>query len=299
LTFDFSVRATNGAGSDDETWSVLVSAAAPCDPVRITGFEGFAPGSTVLFNLPRFSGSTSNDLALTPNVAQVSNLAAFTGAQSNLVQWQFLDTDPQRWMRLTTFNVPNVPNPTVELHRPIRVRMRVDAGRFRLAVGIRETATTAEAGQNGGTAGTIEWVGAAGDINGAPQGVVVEPMPGVWQTFIFDPLTDPIHTFTGDGTLATITNKGVLEHLAFSVVDTVGPFTVYIDDIDHLCGLPDYGDLDLDGDVDLADHDLIVDCLQGPGVAAVGDCLDADADGDVDVDLEDWAAFQGVFSGGF
>ena len=55
-------------------------------------------------------------------------------------------------------------------------RLRIDAGQLRLAVGIRETGTDAEVGADGGTSGTIEWIGVAEDINGAPQGVLVEPL---------------------------------------------------------------------------------------------------------------------------
>ena len=38
--------------------------------------------------------------------------------------------------------------------------------------------------------------------------------------------------------LASFTNKGTLEHLAFAVVDTVGPFVIYVDDVELLCDSP-------------------------------------------------------------
>jgi hypothetical protein len=287
--FTFSVQAANLAGSDTESWSVQVAGVPPCTRWLATDFEGYDPGTRVMFNLPRYSGSTLNDLATTPNVAEVSaDAPAFGGSQSLKVQWQWIDTDPQRWMRLTTSNAPYVPNPTITLDRPVRVRLRAESGRFRLAIGIRETGTSAEIGENGGTSGSIEWVGAASDDNGAPQGVLVEPMPGVWQTFIFDPLTDPIHDMTGDGALYTPTNKGVLEHIAFSIVDSAGPITVYIDDVELLCGPPPFGDMDGDGDVDLGDHPLWVACMQGPNISVGPECEAADADDDTDVDLRDF-----------
>ena len=190
-----------------------------------------------------------------------------------------------------------MPNPTVAFDRPLRVRLRLDSGRFRLALGIRETGTSAEIGDNGGTSGTIEWIGVNSDRDGAPQGMLVTPMPGVWQTFIFQPASDSVHGMTGDGILWTQTNKGVLEHLAFSVVDTVGPFTVYIDDIDVLCALPSFGDLDHDGDVSVADHALFAPCVSGPAASPSGDCGEADANDDNRVDLFDFAAFQREFTG--
>jgi len=295
--FTFSVQADNLAGSDTEDWFVQVVGAPPCTRWLATDFEGYDPGTRVMFNLPRYSGSTSADLATSPNVAEVSaDAPAFSGSQSLKVQWQWIDTDPQRWMRLTTSNAPYVPNPTITLDRPVRVRLRAEAGRFRLAIGIRETGTSAEIGEDGGTSGTIEWVGAASDDNGAPQGVLVEPMPGVWQTFVFNPLTDPIHGMTGDGTLYTPTNKGVLEHVAFSIVDSAGPITVYIDDVELLCGVPPFGDMDGDFDVDLDDYPLWEDCFMGPDVLIDGSCQMASGDGDADVDLIDFRLFSALLA---
>ena len=59
------------------------------------------------------------------------------------------------------------------------------------------------------------------------------------------------------------------------------------------------GDLDHDGDVDLADFVLFADCLNGPGVAyPVGcDAADLESPADGDVDLADFAAFQAAFPG--
>lgn len=292
----FTVRATNSLGSDDESWQVQVDASAPCSPFELMDFEPYSTGANVLFRTPRYSGTTVNDLATSPNVAAVTDaVAAFSGEKCYRVEWQYIDTDPQRWMRLTTHDAPGRPNPTVLLHHLIRVRMRVDSGRFRLAAGIRETDTIAEVGDDGGASGTIEWVGAETDIDGAPQGVLVEPMPGVWQTFTFDLQRDPIHGFTGDGILATANDKGVFEHLAFSVVDAVGPFTVYLDDIEFLCVGP--ADYDQDGDVDADDAMLFEDCASGTGIPAPTECADRDFDADGDVDQADFGVFQRCVSG--
>ena len=294
----FTVRASGPGGFDDESWQVAVTAPPTCQKVTLSSFEGYANGTRVLFRNPRYSGSTSTDLLASPDVAAVTDaVTAYSPTKSYLVQWQFVDTAPDRWMRLTTNTVANLPNPTIALDRPLRVRLQLEGGRLRLCAGVRETGTTAELGADGGTTGTIEWIGAATDISQAPQGVLVEPQPGVWQTLVFDPATDPIHTMTGDGVLWTSTGKGVLEHLAFAVVDSAGPFTVHLDDVEQLCGVPAFGDFDSDGDADLTDFDALVDCLHGPGVIVTGACLAADADADQDVDLRDVAAFQREFTG--
>ncbi len=52
------------------------------------------------------------------------------------------------------------------------------------------------------------------------------------------------------------------------------------------------GDMDGDGDVDLADYPDFEACLLGPGSAAGVDCLCADFNEDGDVDLIDFSAFQ-------
>jgi len=294
--FDFVVEASNTAGSDQESWTVQVSATAPCDKFDLADFDAYAAGQSVLFNLPRFSGSTSNDLALSPNVAEVDAAAApFSPPNAMRVEWQYVDTDPQRWMRLTTFNGAQIPNPTIPLDRPLRVRLRLDGGALLVSLGIRETGASAELGEDGGTGGTIEWVGADSDVNGAPQGKLLEGAAGVWQTLIFDPLSDPIHGFTGDGNLVTATGLGVLEHLGFAVLDSPGPFTLHIDDIDVLCGLPDYGDFNGDADILFADYEFFNDCMQGPDVSVAGDCLAADDNLDTDVDMGDFVEFQRVF----
>lgn len=291
--FGFTARAANGAGTDDESWDVAVADEPPCDRFALIDFDDYADGQAAMFNLPRFSGSTSDDLAASPNVAEVDDgVGGFDDAHALRFEWAFLDGAPQRWVRLTTFNGPGVPNPTIPLDRPLRLRFRLDAGSLLLSLGIRETGTNADYGDDGGTGGTLEWLGATSDVSGAPQGVRIDALPGVWQTIVLDPARDPLHGFTGDGTLFSPSGKGVFEHIALSTLGDTGPFTLWVDDIEVLCPLPDYGDLDGDGEVTPLDAGPLFDCLDGPAVTVGGACLAADADGDDDVDLHDVAEFQ-------
>lgn len=79
----------------------------------LADFENFNDGTEVMFQDPRFSGSTSANLLATPNTNGVSSLAAFEGSKSYRIQYQFVDNSPTRWIRLTTNAATNLPNPTI------------------------------------------------------------------------------------------------------------------------------------------------------------------------------------------
>jgi len=252
----------------------------------------------VMFQNPRYSGSTLGHLAPTPDSAAVSSaVPAYSGGKTCRVDWAWLDASPTRWLRLTTSQAANVPNPTIDLRRPVRIRLRLDAGSLLLSLGVRETGLDVPIGENGGTSGTIEWVGATAVVpGGGPEGVLVTASPGVWQTITFRPSPDLIRPMTGDGNLGAAYDKGVLEHLAFTITDTVGPITVYLDSIEQPC--PPRADFDADGDVDLIDFGLLQNCMSGASVAQdAPECRPARLDADSDVDRDDYGIFQNCLSG--
>jgi hypothetical protein len=87
-----------------------------------------------------------------PDVNEVTDeVIPFAGDKCFKLEWQFVDTGLERWMRATSHYADNVPNPTIELDKPIRVRLRLDSGSLRVTLGVRETGTTAPVGQDGGT----------------------------------------------------------------------------------------------------------------------------------------------------
>jgi hypothetical protein len=78
-------------------------------------------GTESVFQEPRFSGSTTANLQMTPNTSLVTNSMAHTGTQSNQIDFEFL-TDapaPANWLRLTTSNTANTPNPLVRLRESV------------------------------------------------------------------------------------------------------------------------------------------------------------------------------------
>lgn len=68
-----------------------------------------------------------------------------------------------------------------------------------------------------------------------------------------------------------------------------------------MSGVPDecesYGDLDLDGDVDLRDFASLATCFTAAGGSAEGDCACYDSDGDGDVDADDYAELATQMNG--
>jgi len=214
----------------------------------ISNFDGSGVAGRMIFHRPRISGSTDGHLMASVNLATVTDeVPAFDGDKVCKVQWQWLDSAAGRWLRLTTFKRGN---PTIDLWMPVRVRLRLDEGSLRVCLGIRETGVDVPLGQDGGTNGTIEWVGVESKIGNAPQGILVTAKPEVWQTITFVPrLLENVWPFTGDGFLHAANNKGVLEHIAFTAVDHAGPFTLYIDAIEQACPAPDpAGDPDIKED---------------------------------------------------
>jgi hypothetical protein len=99
-------------------WSIFIDDVAN-GGTAITGFESFPTAAEEMFQEPLFSGSTNGNLELFPHGSGVSDLAAHTGLQSFQIRFQFIDNDPTRWVRLTTFNTPNRPNPAVDFTQPI------------------------------------------------------------------------------------------------------------------------------------------------------------------------------------
>jgi len=95
--------------------------------VNFGDFEGFALGSEVIFQEPRFSGSTTGNLMALPNTSVVTDSAAFGGVQSDQVDFQFIDGLDTRWVRLTTFGTPNLPNPIVRFDGGSVLTMKVRA----------------------------------------------------------------------------------------------------------------------------------------------------------------------------
>ncbi len=110
--------------------------AGPPPPINklISTFDGaagnggvpYADGTEVMFQEPRFSGTTAANLATTPNISGIDNTVGRDDNSSVKVQFRFVDDQPTRWLRLTTFLAP----PTKPESNPILAVAGGPTGRY-------------------------------------------------------------------------------------------------------------------------------------------------------------------------
>lgn len=86
----------------------------------ITDFEGYTLDGEVLFQEPGYSGSTDQHMSYPPNFSGTTDLYGHPG-QSQFLTWFWRDTTDQRWARITSSQVANVPSPIIDLTKPIRM----------------------------------------------------------------------------------------------------------------------------------------------------------------------------------
>ena len=197
----------------------------------LADFEAFAPGTLVMFQPPSASGSTAGFLDATPNFAYVTNAfpPGHSSAKVLTAGWSFKTGTTDPWLRLTTFNTVNVPNPTISTNQVLQFDLYTDNDLY-VAIGFRETSTSAAIGADGGTTGTIEWIGGTTDNTGSPVKGRYVPA-GQWTTLRFFLPYEPVRGFTGNGVLETSTGKGVFEHLQLVPASGTGAYTIYLDNV--------------------------------------------------------------------
>jgi hypothetical protein len=79
------------------------------DPPYVVGTD------EVLFRTPQFSGTTNGNVDNATDATVISATEALSGTQSNLITFEFIDSAPDRWIRLSTFNSPFLPAPEINL----------------------------------------------------------------------------------------------------------------------------------------------------------------------------------------
>jgi hypothetical protein len=95
---------------DDVANTITPAGGSPTTTV-FGDFEGYTQRTEVMFQEPPFSGSTAANVLAT-GLAGADNFVASRTASCRF-DLQFVDNMPNRWVRLTTFNVPNLGNPVI------------------------------------------------------------------------------------------------------------------------------------------------------------------------------------------
>jgi hypothetical protein len=221
-----------------EGYSLSITNVATASPFvkLVTDFEPFVSegsNATVLFRDPRFSGSTSANIDIAPDLSIATDLFATNGnASSRALHVSCNFTNPSNpWLRLTTAGAGILGNPVIDFTQQLRFDVYSDKV-VRVAVGCRETTTPVGTtiGSDGGTTGSsIEWAGVT-NVSGTA------PMPNRqiatsnWTTLTFDFPNEPIRSFSGgNGVLSTASGLGVLEHVAIVPAAGVGTYNLWLD----------------------------------------------------------------------
>jgi len=203
----------------------------------LADFEANSLGAAVLFQAPAYSGTTHEFLDLgSPNFTRVTNAFPAGNSSSKVLQasWSFVpgSSGGSPWLRLTTHQAPNLPNPTVSFHQGIGFVVCADRDIY-LAAGLRETSSAAAIGADGGTTGTLEWIGGTStNTADPPKGRLIPAGQWVWVDFCIP--AEPVRAFTGNGVLESTTGEGVFEELTIVPADGLGRYNLYLDDFQFL-----------------------------------------------------------------
>ncbi len=109
------IRNVEGATEPITLWiDDIVNSVTGAGDVFVTDFEGYDADVQVIFRQPSFSGSTASNLVTPPNFSGVDNSVAYAGDASYRVEFQFVDDVDTRWLRLTSYGAPNLPNPAID-----------------------------------------------------------------------------------------------------------------------------------------------------------------------------------------
>ncbi len=251
-----SITLSPGDWLSEETVSIGVSTLVQ----TFIDAEGFSKNRHAIFKIETLSSTALNSLRSFHSIveplkspvlnltyvvdsAKVTDEEFFQSEKSYAFAFEFEDSNPTRWVRVTTFDTPIKPNPVIDLKKRIKFKIFTEITALYVSLGVREiTNITAGTGSDGGVVGPIEWVGVSEIItdefgNTAPKGKLVNPSPN-WQEIEFDLEKETVQPFSTDSNGILEGKLGVLEHLAFTVVpgqtNPTGPIYIYIDKLEQV-----------------------------------------------------------------
>ena len=238
-TKSFNVTVNEANVAPVLTLGTTMSTITPIDDFE--GQDVEAGSGTILVRPPVYSSTTVGFLDASPNMTEILNqtnpypdVDANTSAQVLHTTWSFKTGTTNPWVRLTTYTTSAYtnsyadPNPTVDFSQHVSMKIWSDKS-IKVCLGLRETGTGAPIGFDGGTTGTIEYVGVSGkQANGCPIPTHTVNASN-WTTVEFDLPAEGKAAFTGNGILDG--TKGTIENISIVPNGGMGTYNVYFDDL--------------------------------------------------------------------
>jgi len=135
----------------------------------IADYESFTnntPNEYVMFNRPANSSTTSSFLDTSTNYTTVTTSFPVGHSSSNVLKagWGFNTPPPAISGCVWTLRTPTkLGNPTHrDFNQTLKFRCLTPTKALQVGIGVRETSTFSAIGADGGTTGTLEWVGVSG-----------------------------------------------------------------------------------------------------------------------------------------
>lgn len=206
----------------------LAAGTASAQVYPITNFDSFTAGNEALFKPAVFSGSTNTHIATTPASTTAVSTEEFVSAPNSLkATWSWNDSNNSAaWVRFTTFNATNVPNPQLNATKILELKVKITTGAVQLvAINARDSASnTGPVGAAGEVASALETLTPAG----SPI-VLDSAVNNNWQTIQLNLATATVTAFTGNGTLE---NQWLTwDSIRFQPVAGQTAVVLYIDDV--------------------------------------------------------------------
>ncbi len=107
------IRNTGGVAGNIALWIDDIVNTTDAGASTVADFESTADGAEDVFQEPSFSGSTGGNVLTGSDSSGVTSAIANSGSKSFRCDWEYTDTTDTRWVRLTTFQTPNTPNPLI------------------------------------------------------------------------------------------------------------------------------------------------------------------------------------------
>lgn len=171
------IRNANGITEPIQIWiddieNTITPLGGSPTAVSVEDFEGYVAGTEVVFQEPGFSGSTAANI-LPGGTSGIDNMVA-SRTPSQRIEFQFVDNTATRWVRLTTFNSTNKPNPLIRFDQSSVVSFWMRGGECQPDLGGQGPGTAfADMCGSGLNAGEQSFYAVAGAPANAPGALLI------------------------------------------------------------------------------------------------------------------------------